>query len=217
MKIKGAIFDLDGTLLESMHIWRFAGPRYLESIGIESREDISKSTGTKTLAEAAEYLKKKYSIPKSVKQIIDEINNSIENAYFNEVELKECVPELLTSLKDNGVKICIATLTDTYLVKAALKRLGILHFFDNIFSCADTGIGKDSPDIYYKAAESMGVLPHEALVFEDAIYAMKTAKAAGFPVMAIYDRWCRHSREEIEKVADVYFTTFAQWDKKHLL
>ena len=217
MKIKGAIFDLDGTLLDSMHIWRYAGVCYLESIGIKPKEDVSESNGTKTLAETAEYLRVKYNIDKTTEQIILEINNSIENAYFNEVQLKEGVTGLLSSLKKNGVKICIATLTDTYLVQAALKRVGALHFFDNIFSCADTGIGKDHPDVYYRAAESMGTNPYETFVFEDALYAMKTAKSANFKVMAIYDKWCRHSRDEIEKVADVYFTTFAHWDEKHLL
>ena len=216
MAIYGAIFDLDGTLLDSMHIWRFAGPNYLESLGIESHEDISKSTGTITLAESAQYLKDKYSIPKTVPQIIDEINASIENAYFYDVTLKEGVLSLLTSLKQNRVKICIATLTDTYLVEAALKRLNIIHFFDAIFSCADTGLGKDHPDVFYKATESMGITPAEAMVFEDALYAMKTAKTAGFNVAAVHDKWCRHSREEIEKVADIYFTTFSEWDEKYL-
>ena len=199
MKIKGAIFDVDGTLLDSMHVWRNAGPLYLESLGIVPHEDITKSSGAKTLLEAAEYLRLRYNINKTAERIVSEINASIEDAYYNRVQLKENTCELLMNLKENGIKLTIATLTDKYLVTAALLRLGIIDIFDNIFSCGDMGVGKDKPDIYIKAAQSMGTSPFESVVFEDALYAMQTAKNAGFRVVAVYDKWARHTREEIEK------------------
>ena len=213
--IKGAIFDLDGTLLDSMFIWDTIGEDYLRSLGKEPHEDLKETFMTLTLEEAAEYYREHYKVTLSVTEIVDSINAMVEGIYRTKVTLKPGVTDYLRLLKESGVKMCVATVTDRYLVEDTLERLGILHYFSEIFTCAEVGYGKDKPIIYQKALEHLGTAKEETFVFEDSLFALETAKADGFPTIGVYD--VHESRqEEMKRLADCYVRSFEEPVLKNL-
>lgn len=203
MTVKGAIFDVDGTLLDSMEIWDTIGSDYLISLGIKPREDLAKTLNSMSLQEAAIYYRTEYGVSLPVDEIADGVNKMVEDKYRYEVQCKDGVEDFLKKLSENGVKMCIATATDEYLVKAALERTGILKYFPQIFTCTNAGSGKTSPVIYEKALEFLGTDKRNTLVLEDALYAAETAKKAGFTVAGIYDRH-EEKQEKLKDIADYY-------------
>ena len=190
--IKGAIFDLDGTLLDSMFIWDTIGEEYLRSLGKEPHEDLKETFMALTLEEAAEYYREHYRVPLSVKEIVDGVNAMVEQTYRTKVTLKPGIAEYLAWLKENGVRMCVATVTDRYLVEETLERLGVRHYFSEIFTCAEVGFGKDIPVIYQKALEHLETEKRDTYVFEDMLFALNTAKTDGFPAVGVYDRHEAH-------------------------
>ena len=199
--LKGAIFDFDGTLVDSMFIWDTIGEDYLRTLGKEPYENLKETFMTLTLEEAAEYYREHYSVTLSVKEIVDGINAMVEGIYRTKVTLKHCVADYLRWLKEN------ATVTDRYLVEETLERLGILHYFSEIFTCAEVGYGKDKPIIYRKALEHLGTPKVETCVFEDSLFALKTAKADGFYTVGVYDRH-ENGQDELKDLADYYIRDF---------
>ena len=210
--IKGAIFDLDGTLIDSMSIWDTIGEDYLRSLGIEPRENLAETFKTFTLEESAEYYRTHYGVTLSVEEIVNGVNLMIEDFYRNTVLLKEGVAEFLARLSNDGVKMCIATVTDKYLVEAALIRLNVRQYFGEIFTTAEVGCGKNDPKIYRTALAYLGTEKQETLVFEDVLHALMTAKNDGFSVAAVYDE--HESRQnEMRLVADYYTLNFQKFLK----
>ena len=205
--IKGAIFDLDGTLLDSMFIWDTIGEEYLRSLGKEPHEDLKETFMTLTLEEAAEYYREHYGVTLSVKEIVDGVNAMVEQTYRTKVTLKPGISEYLAWLKENGVRMCVATVTDRYLVEETLERLGVRHYFSEIFTCAEVGFGKDKPVIYQKALEHLETEKSDTYVFEDLPFALNTAKTDGFSTVGIYDRHEAH-QDELKELADYYIFDF---------
>lgn len=206
--LKGAIFDFDGTLVDSMFIWDTIGEDYLRSLGKEPHEDLKETFMTLTLEEAAEYYRTHYGVTLSVKEIVDGVNTMVEGIYRTRVALKQGVADFLAQLKENGTRMCIATVTDRYLVEETLDRLGILQYFSEIFTCAEVGYGKDKPIIYRKALEHLGTTKNETYVFEDSLFALKTAKADGFTTVGVYDRH-ENRQDNLKNLADYYIVDFA--------
>ena len=205
--IKGAIFDLDGTLLDSMFIWDTIGEEYLRSLGKEPHEDLKETFMTLTLEEAAVYYREHYGVSLSVKEIVDGVNAMVEQTYRTKVTLKPGIAEYLAWLKENGVRMCVATVTDRYLVEETLERLGVRHYFSEIFTCAEVGFGKDKPVIYQKALEHLETEKRDTYVFEDMLFALNTAKADGFPTIGVYDRHEAH-QDDLKELADYYIFDF---------
>ncbi len=209
MKIRGAIFDVDGTLLDSMGIWDTIGEDYLRSVGREPRENLNQVFKNMSLHQAARYYQTEYGVALSIAQITDGVNAMLEQYYRLEAPLKKGAAQLVERLFGAGVKLCIATATDRDLVEAALCRLGICSYFGEIFTCSQVGRGKDEPDIFNKALSFLGTEREETLVFDDALYAIRTAKNAGFPVAAVCDA---HEPEQgkIRDLADIYLEELSQ-------
>ena len=205
--IKGAIFDLDGTLLDSMFIWDTIGEEYLRSLGKEPHEDIKETFMTLTLEEAAVYYREHYGVTLSVKEIVDGVNAMVEQTYRTKVTLKPGIAEYLAWLKENGVRMCVATVTDRYLVEETLERLGVRHYFSEIFTCAEVGFGKDKPVIYQKALEHLETEKRDTYVFEDMLFALNTSKTDGFPTVGVYDRHEAH-QDELKELSDYYIRDF---------
>lgn len=204
MSIKGAIFDMDGTLLDSMHVWIDIAPRYLKTKGIAVSEEQRKLLGTMLLQDMANYFINNFGFTMSVDEIVAEIDSLVEDAYFNDVETKPGVPELLSELKKRGIKMCVATASDRYLVESALERTGILKFFDHVFTCGEHNVDKKTPYIFDIARDFLGTPKEETYVFEDTLTSAKTVKAAGYPLVAIRDKWSEKNRGEIMALADFY-------------
>ncbi len=203
MRIRGAIFDVDGTLLDSMFIWDTIGETYLRSIGYQPKENLNETFKNMSLHQAARYYQTEYGVTQSIDEIMDGVNAMLERYYRFEVPLKPGVAELLERLRQDGVKLCIATATDRHLVEAALDRCGILSCFGEIFTCNEVGHGKDEPDIFEAALRFLGTEKSETVVFDDSLYAIRTAKETGFPVAAVYDS---HEKEQdkVRLLADIY-------------
>lgn len=212
MRIRGAIFDVDGTLLDSMFIWDTIGETYLRSIGYQPKENLNETFKNMSLHQAARYYQTEYGVTQSIDEIMDGVNAMLERYYRFEVPLKPGAAELLERLRQSGVRLCIATATDRHLVEAALNRCGVLSCFGEIFTCNEVGHGKDEPDIFEAVLRFLGTRREETLVFDDAFYAVRTAKEAGFPVAAVYDSH-EKAQDQIRMLADVYLEELTQLDK----
>lgn len=211
MEIEGAIFDIDGTLLDSMPVWETLGEDYLLSQGIKPHEDLKEKFKDMSLYDAACYYKTEYGLKGDADTIMAGINGMLARFYKNEALPKAGAPEFLSSLEIRGVKMCIATATDSTLVKAALERNGMLHFFSGIFTCTGIGHGKDEPDIFNAALNSLRTSKSRTWVFEDALYAINTAKTAGFNVVGVYDRF-EEKAVEVRRKSDIYIHSFKEME-----
>ncbi|MCH5297175.1 MAG: HAD family phosphatase [Ruminococcus sp.] len=207
--IQGAIFDLDGTLLDSMYIWDGIGEAYLRSIGFEPKENLCETFRSMSLYQAACYCRSEYGVPLSVQEIMDGVNKMVERYYSDEVQLKFGIKELLKELYHRGVKMCIATATERNQVEAALKRCGVLHYFTEIFTCTSVGYGKDNPSIYREALKHLGTEKTKTVVFEDAEYALITAKADGFVTVGVYDEH-EKNQDSVKNLADFYMSNYCE-------
>ena len=208
MKIVGAIFDLDGTILDSMSFWKTLSDNYLDSLGIEPEKDLNAKLLTMSIDQSAAYLKQIYKMDKSEAEIIEDINNLVGDYYLKEVKLKDGVGELLKFFSDNCVKMCVATATIKERAVSALKRIGIEKYFEDVITCSEVGLGKTNPKIYNEALKIIGTSKEETYVFEDAMYALKTAKNAGFNTVGIYDE-SEENQAELETLSDVYLKSYA--------
>lgn len=209
--IKGAIFDVDGTLLDSMFLWQTIGESYLSSIGYKPKEDLNETIKNMSLYQSACYYISEYGVTLSVDEIMDGVNSMIKNYYFNDVRLKPYVADFLESLDNKGIKMCIATATNRDLVDAALERCKIREYFSEIFTCSSVNYGKDKPIIYRKAAEHLKTEKSETFVFEDALYALETAKYDGFNTVAVFDKY-EKQQSKIKEISDYFISDFSDID-----
>lgn len=207
----GAIFDVDGTLLDSMSIWDTIGEDYLRSIGYISRENLNETFQAMSLQQAARYYQTEYGVTLSVEEIMDGVNGLLERFYREQARLKPGAGEFVRELSRRGVKLCVATATERPLVEAALARCGVLGYFEEILTCTNLGHGKDEPLIYREALKRLGGERPSTVVFEDALHAARTAKADGFPVAAVYDSHEKR-QEELKALADIYLMDFSDFD-----
>lgn len=203
MKIKGAIFDVDGTLLDSMFTWRHRGEIYLESLGITPREGLHLDVRRMGFLESPKMIKEEYKLSQSTDEIRNGMMKVVDDYYKTCPQVKKGTVEFLEELKKNGVKMCIATATDRHMVEPGLINAGIRDYFDEIFTCGGLGTNKTKPFIFEKAMESLGTSKENTVIFEDALYAVKTAKKAGFFVTGIFDEQ-EPEQEEFRSLCDVF-------------
>lgn len=208
MKISGAIFDMDGTLTDSMFVWKDIGRRYLISCGITPRETLLQDIKNMSMWQVASYFMDEYGLNKTHEEIYEGIDSLVEPMYRDEVFAKDGVLLLLDRFKAQGVKMCVASATDRPLVEMVLQKTGLLGYFSEIFTCNSVGAGKDNPLIYEKALEHLGTLKDETLVFEDALYTIKTAKNAGFKVVGVFDASAERHKDEIKALVDYYIADY---------
>lgn len=180
---------MDGTLLDSMGLWLNAGVYYLESLGITAEPGLGETLMEMNMIQGAEYIKKNYNLSLTLEQICDGINNTLKNHYAHKIQLKPGVLDFLNILKEKHIPCAIATNTDRELFTPCLARLGITDYFQEIITCSEQHTSKNHPEIFYYTAEKLKSAPQTTLVFEDALYALKTARNAGFQTVGIYDQY----------------------------
>ena len=207
-KLCGAIFDLDGTLLDSLNVWRDVDLNFFKKVGKTPEKDIIKILQPLTLDKAAEYIYSNYNVCSSPDEIAAIMLEMIEPQYYSFIQLKSGARDFLDLLKRHNVKMSIATATNMRLTEAVLKRTGIISYFDAIISCSDIGTSKMFPEVYYQALKAINIPISETLVFEDAYLAMKTLYNAKFSSAAIYDDVTKKQWEQIKELADIHILSF---------
>lgn len=205
--IKGAIFDMDGTLIDSLCLWdvlwQRLGERYLNTATFRPSGEVDKAIRTMLLKDGMELVHKQCKIGESGAELLAAANEIFRNFYANEVELKPGVAEFLEECRKREIKMCVASATGPKLLKTAMEHCGIGHYFSRIFSCTEVGKGKDQPDIYDLAQEHLGTKLEETCVFEDSAVAIDTAHKAGMKTVAIYDQY-NYGQEQMKATANVY-------------
>lgn len=206
--MEGAIFDIDGTLLDSMSMWDHAGEWYLEHSGRKAEPGLGRILLPMSMEQAANYMREQYGLDQTEAEIVKGVEKTVSRYYREEVLPKPGVKEFLTRLETHGFQMAAATSSSRTEVEAALSRCGLNPFFKQIFTCTETGAGKDRPDIYYAALSCLGTEKIRTWVFEDALYAAATAKKAGFPVAGVYDEASERDQEELKRISDYYLKDF---------
>lgn len=202
--IKGVIFDLDGTLIDSMWVWHEIDVDFLKKRGLELPDGLQKEIEGMSFTETAVYFKERFNLKESVEEIKAEWDE-MTLQYFNEhVTLKKGVKELLEYLKSKNMKIGIATSNTKERTKDILKKFDILHYFQTIRTSCEVKKGKPHPDVFLKAAEDLNIQPESCLVFEDTYAGVLAAKRAGMTVCAVADEFSLKYKSEITEIADRY-------------
>ena len=207
---KGYIFDLDGTLTDTMPYYETYSPNLVRYFGKEPKPTIRDDVRLLTSEEVCEYVVREYNIASTPQELLKRTYELLEEFYGKEAKLKEGVKEFLEYAKKCGKKLCIASATAGRLIELTLKANGVYDMFEFYLSCPDLKMYKDKPDIYIKAAEMMGLTKDEVLIFEDAHHAVLTAKSGGLKVVAVYDECAEKFEDIIKNNADVYVNSMAE-------
>lgn len=208
--IKGVIFDLDGTLVDSMWLWRDIDIEYLGNRNIAFTKDLQESIEGMTFWETAIYIKNTYNIPDTLEEMTQEWIFMAREHYEKNVPLKPGVSKFLKHLKNTGVKMGIATSNSRELCEIVLKSLGIKDYFDHVTTGNDVTEGKPSPYIYLNTAEKIKISPEDCLVFEDVPMGIMAGKRAGMKVCAVEDEFSKHLKDAKMDMADFYINDFTE-------
>ncbi len=208
MTLKGAIFDLDGTIIDSMGMWAHAASKYVMSRGVklddpDALDAVAVTMGT---CEYARLLQTQFFPNDDLDYITKTLDESVAQTFLSEIELKPSADEFLKALFEKGVKMCIATASPRDLVEGILRKYGILKYFECIVTSQEVGSSKkDSAEIFEKALSLIGTSKEDTLIFEDAIYALKPAVRAGFKAAGMFDTHAADTETEMKENCLYYF------------
>lgn len=200
--MKACIFDLDGTLLDSMGLWDQIDRDFLQKRGLEVPADYMEAVGSLSFPEAAAYTIKRFQLPDSAESLMREWNDRAVYAYGHTVPMKPHAKDYLLRLKESGVKLGVATSLSERLYRPALKQHGIEKLFDALCSTDEVSRSKAGPEVFLLAAERLGVQPEDCVLFEDILVAVQSGKAAGMTVYGMYDETSKASWNAIKQAAD---------------
>ena len=206
---KAVIFDLDGTLVDSMWVWTAIDEDYIRKYHLNPPEDFHEAMEGMSYTETAQYFLKIFpELPHTVEEIKKEWYDMSVDKYTKEVTLKPGVKEFLEMLKEKGIRTGIATSNDRKLVEEFLKARQITHLFDTICTSCEVNKGKPAPDVYLAAAKALNVSPENCLVFEDVPMGILAGKNAGMKVCAVEDSYSKEQMEQKKKLADYYIKDY---------
>ncbi|WP_418714950.1 HAD family hydrolase [Blautia hydrogenotrophica] len=213
---KAVLFDLDGTLVDSMWVWSEVDIRYLGEMGLSVPADLQEEIEGMGFTEVAEYFKKRFQISQDIEQIKETWNILAMDAYQNQVKLKPGIRSFLTYLKSQNIRTAVASSNSWELIEAVLKSHRIDRYFDCIVTSCEVQRGKPAPDVYLEAAGRLGVKPENCLVFEDIVAGIQSGKAAGMTTCAVEDAYSLAQREEKRRRADYYIESYDEVIKEAL-
>ena len=208
---KGAIFDLDGTLFDSMGIWKDVDLAFFERRNIVMPDDYQECIKDMHFKTMAIYTKERFNLPDDINDIMDEWCGLCFDEYENKISLKDGVSEYHHKLKDCGIKLAFATANTTELSEVCLKSNKIFDVFDTGAYLHETQSDKCEPDVYLLACERLGLSPADCIVFEDILPGVEGAKKGGFTVCGVYDEFSEKDKDEICKIADYYIKSFKEF------
>ncbi len=208
--IEGAIFDLDGTLLDSSWVWDKVDTEFLGSRGFEVPDDYVEAIAPLGAERAAVYTIEQFGLNEKVDDIVREWIDMAKTEYAKDVICKPYAKEFLKLLHSNGIEMSVATSSDRELFMATLERENILKYFSNIVTVDEVERGKGYPDIYEEAARRMKINPHKCVVFEDILAGVLRAKLGEFKVVGIYDKKSAHNSDKMKEKADIYIQNFKE-------
>lgn len=200
--VKAVIFDMDGTLIDSMWVWKQVDIDYLKKRNIALPGDLQKAIEGLSFTETAIYFKNRFNINETIDEIKKEWFDMVKEYYESVIEAKQGVKEFLEFLKENGYKVGMATSNHIELVESVLKRNKIYDYFDSIVTTCEVPKDKSYPDVFLETAKRLNVLPEQCLVFEDTVSAVQGAKAAGMRVIGVYDSYGTCTPEELAEVTE---------------
>ncbi len=207
-QVDAVIFDLDGTLLNSLFAWEHAARNFVRAEGYDMTETMEEQLVKMSLLDGAQLIKDTYHLPYTLEEIVAGTLRPIKAHYDRDIQALPGVPELLARLKMQGVKMAVATASHKEFAQAALTRLGLADYFDFIITCDEVGVGKSSPKVYEVAAQRLGVSKERTLVAEDALHALQTAHQAGFKTAGIEEEHSAHQRTQKQAVSDYYVISY---------
>lgn len=207
---KAVIFDLDGTLMDSMWMWKDIDIEYLGRYGFDVPEELQKDIEGMGFTETASYFKKRFGLRESVEEIKQEWNRMAYDKYAHEVRLKPGAGAFLCEMKARGIRTAIASSNSRELITACLLANGVEDKFDCIMTSCDVAKGKPSPDIYLAVAHELGVSEKDSLVFEDVPMGILAGKSAGMTVCAVADDFSKDQIGQIRQLADYYIESYDQ-------
>lgn len=209
MDFQAAIFDLDGTLIESNSVWAKIDTIILNRRGIACSEDLAEKLSSMTYEGAAEEMHR-LGVKESTEELIREFNELAIREYRENILLKDHAAEYLEYLKSRGIKIALATASPKELYEPVLQRGGVYGYFDAFCTTYEAGKSKEYPDIYLMAASKLGVLPGKCVVFEDVLNGVKSAGKAGMTAIGVYDRYSEGDMEAIKAASDRFIMGFSE-------
>ena len=207
--ITAVIFDMDGTLLDSMFMWRNIDVHFLESRGFPMRPDLQKCIEGLSMSQVADWFKEQYQLPESREEIMALWNQMAIEEYEQRIEMKPGAETLIRLLHANGIHLAIATSNSRELVEAAVRQHPVLTLLDAYATSNEVTIGKPAPDVYLYAAKQLGSAPDHCLIFEDILPGIQSGKSAGMRVCAVEDRYSEDIRQEKAALADAYAMNYA--------
>lgn len=202
--IQGVIFDIDGVLLDSLKIWKDLGKRYIVSLGKTPVSNMNEILYPMSLEEGASFLKNAFHLEKTEQDIIFELGKMIETFYFDEVKAKDGAKEVLEVCMENGISVVCATSSVKSLAEKALERNGLLKYIRHIFTTSEIGKSKSDVLIYDRACLYLGCEKENTLVVEDSLYALLTAKNAGYLIAGVFDENGEKEQKSLKNVSDIY-------------
>lgn len=206
--IKAVIFDMDGTIVDSMWVWNDIDCEYLSKHNIKVPQKLKDEISHLSFNEVANYFKDTFELPYSTDEIKSHWNEMALDTYCNKVTLKPGARDFLDYLKANEIKIALATSNSFELLEACLKANDIYNYFDVITLTNEVSRGKDFPDVYLLTADKLGIAPENCMVFEDILPAINGAKLAGMKVVGVYDEHSKEHHDDIKKLADKFIKDY---------
>ena len=204
MKFEAAIFDLDGTLLDSMGIWEQIDIAFLGKRNLSVPENYAAKISSLSFEEAAQYTISLFGLDEKTEDIMREWSGMAAYEYAHNVRLLPHALDYLLKLKEAGIRLAVATGMTVKLAIPCLKNNAISELFDAICSTDEVPRGKEYPDVFEFAADKLGVPPEKCIVFDDVLPAIKSAKQANMLTCGVYDQYSECQRAEMEKLADYY-------------